>query len=430
MTVVQQRYSRTAMMLHWSLALLIIFAFGLGQRTEDLPRGASLFAVFQLHKSIGITILALSLWRLGLRIWGNHPPALETGLTAWLAKAVHWLFYAIMIGAPMTGWLLVSTAKTKIPTLLFGVIPLPHLPVSGEAVHGIAEEVHKLLSVPGIPLLLLLHVAGAIRHQVLLKEPLVERMVPSRKAGLGTIVAMFAVLAATFSLGKFAPIAETISGTLPMPSAVPIPIAPVPTVETNETAPTTVQEGNESAAMADETEGDEAPVVSRNWTIMPGGSLGFTVTVSGQTVQGSFKRWNAEIELDPEDTKDGRIAATIDLASVGSGDAERDGMLAGSDFFATSAHPRASFSARDIRKLGGNRFEARGTLTLKGVSRPLRLPFTLDIDGDRARAKGRASFDRRSFKVGEGQFEGTEEVGGDVRVSLDFRARRKPAPQP
>lgn len=422
------RYSRTAMSLHWIIAILILFNFGLGERTEHLPRGAALFTVFQLHKSIGITILALSLWRLGLRLWGTRPTPAATGPTHLLANAVHWLFYAIMIGAPMTGWLLVSTAKTKLPTLLYGIIPLPHLPVSGGAIHEIAEEVHKLLAMPGIPILLALHIAGAVRHQWLLKHALVERMVPVRRAGLGTIALLVATLAGAFALGRLAPVAETLAGVGTAPPPVePTALAPpvTPNVE-NVTAPVTLPEETEVAALTDEQEGDEAPVASRDWVVMPGGSLGFTVDVSGQRVRGSFARWSAEIVLDPEDTSDGRIAATIDLASVGSGDSERDAMLAGSDFFATSTHPRASFAAQDIRKLGGNRYEARGTLTLKGISRPLRLPFTLDVSGDRARARGSASFDRRSFNVGEGQFESTEEVGGSVTVSVDFRARRKP----
>ena len=427
MTNTAIRYSRIAMSLHWVIALLLLFNFGLGERTDHLPRGAALFTVFQLHKSIGITILVLSLWRLGLRIWSTRPSPASAGPTHILATTVHWLFYTIMIGAPMTGWLLVSTAKIKIPTLLYGIIPLPNLPVAGSAIQEISEEVHKFLAMPGIPILLALHVAGAVRHQWLLKHALVERMVPMRKAGLGTIALLFATLTGAFALGRFVPVAETLAGIGAAPPSV-VPTAPAPPVAPveNVSAPVPTATGNESAALADEQEGDEAPAPGRDWLVMPGGSLGFAIDVSGQRVTGSFTRWSAEIELDPEDTSDGRIAATIDLASVGSGDGERDSMLAGSDFFATSAHPRASFSSRDIRKLGSNRYEARGTLTIKGTSQPLRMPFSLDVDGDKARARGTASFDRRNFSIGEGQFSGTEEVGGRVTVTMDFRARRKP----
>ncbi len=420
------RYSRIAMSLHWIVALLLVFNLGLGERTEHLPRGVALFSVFQLHKSIGITILVLSLWRLGLRVWGTRPAPASAGPTHILASAVHWLFYIVMIGAPVTGWLLVSTAKTKIPTLLYGIIPLPNLPVSGAAIHEISEEVHKLLAMPGIPILLALHVAGAVRHQWLLKHALVERMVPVRKAGLGTIALLFATLAAAFAVGRFAPVAETLAGVGAAPQVVAptVPALPAAAAD-NATIPLAATEGIESAAVTDEQEGDEIPAASRDWLVMPGGTLGFSVDVSGQRVAGSFARWSADIELDPSDTTGGRIAATIDLASVGSGDSERDTMLGGSDFFATASHPRASFSSRDIRKLGGNRYEARGTLTIKGIARPLQLPFTLDVEGDRARARGSASFDRRSFNVGEGQFSGTEEVGGSVTIRLDFRAQRK-----
>ncbi len=423
------RYSRAAMSLHWIVALLLLFNFGLGERTEHLPRGAALFTVFQLHKSIGITILALSLWRLGLRVWGTRPAPASAGPTHVLASAVHWLFYAIMIGAPVTGWLLVSTATTRIPTFLFGIIPLPHLPVSGAAIHDIAEEVHKLLAIPGIPILLALHVAGAVRHQWLLKHALVERMVPVRRAGLGTIALLFATLAAAFAIGRYAPVAETLArvGDERPKVAQTVPVATPRLVPSQiEAAPAALDKGNETAALTDEQEGDEQPVVKRDWLVLPGGTLSFAIDVSGQRITGSFSRWSAEIVLDPADTEGGRIAATIDLASVGSGDSERDSMLAGGDFFATASNPRASFASRDIRRLAGNRYEARGILTIKGVSRPLRLPFTLELEGDRAQAIGSASFDRRNFNVGEGQFSGIEEIGGSVTVTLNFSAQRKP----
>lgn len=419
------RYSRTAIALHWGIALLIAFTFGLGQRTEDLPRGAALFAVFQLHKSIGITILLLSLWRLGVRLSGSHPPPLETsGATARAARIVHWLFYVIMIGVPLTGWLIVSTSKTRLPTLLYGLIPWPHLPVSGKILHELAEEVHGAVAQYGIALLLFLHIAGAVRHQILLKERLVERMLPVRRASAVTIAAILATILGTYAIGRFVPVAETLGGVsvttakapaAPRSSQSKVPAVPVALA--NET------DSQADDAAEDEVEGNEKPLATK-WTVLPGGRLGFALTVSGQQVSGRFARWDATIDLDPDAPEGGSIRATIDLASVASGDGERDSMLASSDFFAIAAHPRATFASRDIRRLGGNRYQARGTLTIKGVSKPLTLPFTLAASGDTAKVSGSAALDRRSFNVGEGQFSGTEQIGGDVTVPLAFSARR------
>jgi cytochrome b561/polyisoprenoid-binding protein YceI len=420
-----KRYSRTAMSLHWLIALLILFAFGLGLKTEALPRGAALFAVFQLHKSVGITILLLSLWRLGIRVSGSHPPPVEAkGAVRRLAQTIHWLFYVIMIGVPLSGWLIVSTSETRVPTVLYGIIPWPHLPVSGEALHEAAETFHGVVAEYGIPLLLALHLAGVVRHQLLLKEPLLERMTPLRRPGVLSLVLLIGSLSAAFLAGRFAPIAEALYGaSQPKPAATaPEPALPPAPIEQ---APANASQPVEPAS-ADETEGDEAPAENARWAVQPGGTLGFAVTVSGEKVNGRFGRWDAAIDFTPDAPEKGRIRATVDLASVASGDGERDGMLADGDWFATATHPRATFVSNDIRSLGGTRYEARGTLTLKGVSRPLRLPFTLDIKDDTARVRGSAAFDRRSFKVGEGQFSETGEVGGDIAVSLAFTARRQP----
>ena len=128
------RYTGVAVALHWLIAVSILFQIMLGWRMDDHGNSAVTFLVFQLHKSIGITILLLSLARLGWRL-ANPPPPLPAQLKPWerwLAHATHLGFYAIMIGLPLTGWLLVSASKTNIPTLLYGVLPWPHIP-------GVAE---------------------------------------------------------------------------------------------------------------------------------------------------------------------------------------------------------------------------------------------------------------------------------------------------
>ena len=171
-----QRYSIAAIILHWAIAALLAFQIAVGWALEDL--GARGFNLFQLHKSVGITILALTLLRIAVRYWKPRPPAKEGGWQGSLASAVHFGLYAFMLAAPLTGWALVSTAKVKVPTLIFGVIPLPHLPVPAGA-HELAEGSHGVIAWIGIALFLL-HVAGALRHHLLLRDGLLWRMVPGR----------------------------------------------------------------------------------------------------------------------------------------------------------------------------------------------------------------------------------------------------------
>jgi cytochrome b561/polyisoprenoid-binding protein YceI len=415
------RYSAQAMALHWSIALLLVYNFALGQRSEDLPRGPELFALFQFHKSIGITVLLLSLWRLWIRLRTPRPaPVADLAWAKALSWAVHWGFYAVMIAIPLSGWVIVSTSKTQIPTLLFGAIPWPHLPLVGGALHEFAEEAHGLLA-DLMLVLLVLHLAGVIRHQFVVKDALVERMVPASRAGIGLVAALVATLIASMALGRAGPI----PGLAAAPPARPV--QPVEAAAAVRPVAAPVPDATQTQdARAGEGDGEEREGPVSRWAVAPGGRVGFTATVNGETVTGRFDAWNADIVFDPERLDRSSIRATIDLASMASGDGQRDAMLGGEDFFATASGARATFRAGDIRSRGGDRYEARGTLTMKGVSRPVRLPFTLAIDGDRARASGGARIDRRDFGIGTGQFSDTGTIGADVAIDIELSARRAP----
>ncbi|MEY3659006.1 MAG: hypothetical protein RL425_1767 [Pseudomonadota bacterium] len=202
MTKTQTRYSATAMLLHWAIALLLVANFALGERSEDLAKGPELAWVMQLHKSIGITILVLTLWRLGLRLVTPRPAKVADSPVLQLAStAVHWGFYAVMLIVPLSGWLLVSTSKTPTPLMIFDLIPWPLLPNFGREVHEIGEEVHAILAKAMIPLLAL-HLIGAVRHQFFMRDGLMERMVPVKRVsafGFALLVAslVLAFVAAT-----------------------------------------------------------------------------------------------------------------------------------------------------------------------------------------------------------------------------------------
>lgn len=418
MTDTTIRYSRTAMLLHWAVALLLIFNFGLGERTEDLERGPELFWVMQLHKSIGITILLLSVWRLGLRLFTPRPAKVADSSLAQLASsAVHWGFYAVMILVPLSGWVLVSTAKVQIPTLLFGTIPWPHLPVAGHDVHEAAEEVHAIIAKAMLGLLAL-HIIGAVRHQFLLKDAILERMVPARRVGILGLLALLLSLVASFALAMKLPSPDTPQPGQALPdfqqAKADAPPAAAPPAEAGDAMANT-------QAVAAAT--DEAPAAVPAWRVAKGGRLGFKVTVNGEAVSGSFGNWDADISFDPEQLDKSSIKATIALASVNSGDSGRDDMLRGDDFFGTSS-PTARFTANRIRAKGGNRYEAQGALQMKGVSKPVTLAFSLDITKDQARAAGTARFDRRDFGIGTGQFSDTGTISGDVTVDFAFRATK------
>lgn len=410
-----QRYSYTAITLHWLIALLLAFQIALGWALEG-NNSPELFARYQLHKSIGISILLLSLARLAVRLFVSRPPASDgPAWTRALAGTVHWLFYLVMILGPITGWLLVSTAKVQVPTLLYGVTPWPHLPVD-RAWHEPAESIHGAMAWLAIGLFLL-HIAGAFRHQWLLGKPELQRMIPfARGKAVGVAIGALVLVGAVFAAGNLV-YPDRPQRVEEKQSAAPVaqpdaPSAPAPKIEeTPETEAT-------------ETTPEETAQPLADWTVASGGRLGFTARWNGEAVNGSFSRWRAAIRFSPDELAKSTIRVTVDLASADTGDGQRDDSLKGSDFFNVPAQPNAVFSARDIRHLGSDRYEARGTLDLRGVSKPATIRFTLRIDGDRARVTGTARIDRTSFGVGQGEWAATDAIAAGVDIAFSFTATR------
>lgn len=183
-----RRYGRVAMLLHWLIALAIITLLTLGAIMVDLPRGSpEKFQLYQLHKSLGLTVLALSVIRLGWRL-AHPPPPLPADLAAWerrAAGATHLAFYALMIGLPISGWMMVSASPWNIPTQPWGLFTLPHLPwfadhPGKEALEGTLKSVHETAAwtMAGLACL---HVAAALRHHFIRRDAVLLRMLPGRR---------------------------------------------------------------------------------------------------------------------------------------------------------------------------------------------------------------------------------------------------------
>ncbi|RAK56756.1 cytochrome b [Phenylobacterium deserti] len=180
------RYPAVAILLHWTIAALIIAQVVLAGRMEG-PRSPETFAVVQLHKSIGVTVLLLTLARIAWRLI-NPPPPMPKTMPHWqrvLAGATHVGFYVIMLGMPLTGWIMSSTSALARPFILYGVVPWFNIPgLRGmEALHDGAETGHSWL-IKVFYVLIALHVAGALKHQFFSRnEPVLARMAPGAMAG-------------------------------------------------------------------------------------------------------------------------------------------------------------------------------------------------------------------------------------------------------
>jgi cytochrome b561/polyisoprenoid-binding protein YceI len=418
------RYSTGAIILHWTIAALIIAQIPLGWQM-GIDRSAKSFALFQLHKSIGITILLLTVARIAWRLGHRPPPLTVHGWEAGLARLIHGLFYLLLLGLPLSGWLIVSTSKITVPTLLFGTIPWPHFPGTGgldQAVRGAineaSESAHELM-VYIIMASLLLHVAGALKHHWIDRDPGIQRMAPGVKSAFHPrLLLIFAGIAGAFAFGRFfvpalphasetAPAIEAEEQAPPPPTA-----AEFPTVTPIDNAVDAVLEEEDKAA-------EEGALAK--WAVQKGGTLGFTTQWSGSALEGRFRAWDADINFGTAALDKSRVTVRVETGSATTGQGQPDEALPGDDFFATAAFPTATFNASRFRKTASG-YEASGTLMIKGKTHPITLPFSLDISGDTARMRGSAVISRIDYGIG---YDEVDDIPAQVKINIDLTAKRQ-----
>ncbi|MBS1029633.1 YceI family protein [Gluconobacter albidus] len=167
--------------------------------------------------------------------------------------------------------------------------------------------------------------------------------------------------------------------------------------------------------------------MATDWTLDPAHStLAFSGKQTGTPFSGHFGTFNGTISFDPTHPEAGHAHVTLAMASAVTGDQQRDGALPGKDWFNVAGFPSAVFDAQSFRATGGNAYEAVGTLTIRGISKPVTLPFTLDINGTTAHAKGHLDLVRSDFGVGQGPWASGQWVSLNVGVDMDITAQRKP----
>jgi cytochrome b561 len=183
------------MTLHWLIAIALVGMIAFGYYLSTLPiTDPNLFALVQLHKSIGLTILVLSVLRVIWRLVNPVPPLPDTlsKPAKILARITHILLYVLIIAIPFNGWAMVSASPLGIPTIWFGlfewphIAPLAHLPYDQkEAKEEAIHSVHAWLAY-GAGVLLLFHAAAALFHHHLLKDDTLRRMLPGTRLKEGT----------------------------------------------------------------------------------------------------------------------------------------------------------------------------------------------------------------------------------------------------
>lgn len=426
------RYSTVAIVLHWAIAALLFGEVALGLRMAGL-RGASRFAVFQVHKSVGITILLLVALRLVWRLVRTPPPVGARGWERGLAHAVHALFYLLLFALPLSGWTIVSTSRIVVPTLLYGTVPLPHLPLTGlpaaarEAWNGAARFAHVNL-VLVLYGLFALHLAGALKHHWFDRDGDIARMAPGVRPGRVAdpwLLAIGLAALAAVGLGRWGPVAAPHAAAAVAVAAPPAAVPPAEPVSAAPAAPAATPAPALAPGDVAPPTAAAAPAAVATWAIQPGSTLHWKTTWSGDAVDGGFNTFAGTIVFDPDRLDRSHVAITVDLASVFSGDAQRDETLKSADWFAAAASPTATWTAAGFRRTAPGHYVAAGGLRLKGATLPVPVTFTLTIAGDTATMRGSATIDRTAFRIGEGEFAATTDIPAAVALDLAVTARRQ-----
>jgi len=387
-----QSYGSAARLLHWLTAALILTAIGLGLYAEDMPADTSAAVaakalVYSLHKTLGVAAFFSALARILWALTQPHPAPLhpERRLETWIATLIHWSLYVAMIAMPLSGWVHHAALDGFAPILWPFGQGLPFVPKS-QGVAEAAGALHGLFSKLLIGSVLL-HVAGALKHALIDRDHTLSRMLRGTSAGKGSAprAPAFAAGLVYAAVGTLALILAT-GGDEPARAA----IAPTP------------------AATAG------------NWQVQSG-SLGFTVRQMGAEVSGQLPDWHATITFDetPVNGVNGHVTVAIDLTRLTLGSVTDQAK--GPEFFDTATHPTATFDADILPADTG--YEAKGTLTLRGATVPVTLPFTLTTADNTATMTGATTLDRRAFGMGA-SYSDEATVGFVVEVTTTLTARR------
>jgi cytochrome b561 len=172
-------YGTTAKVLHWVAALCVVAAWLLGHFIDDFPKAIESGALFS-HMSLGLTILALLIVRIGWRIGHPPPPLLSSAFspwTQWAATLVHWLLCALMLALPVSGIVMQFARGRALP--IFGLFQIASPWARDRALQSSVHELHALLA-NSLLILAALHAVAALFHHYVLKDATLLRMLPRR----------------------------------------------------------------------------------------------------------------------------------------------------------------------------------------------------------------------------------------------------------
>lgn len=404
------RYTTGAIVLHWTIAILVLVQLVGGYAMTDIldQNSPTQFDVYQLHKSFGITILLLTIARILWRLFNPPPPEHPSvsRLERVLAHIVHFLFYALLLIVPLTGWVIITVAPIQLDTVLFfaDFLPFPHLPflaslpdATRHAIEETGEGAHGFLAYTMLALVGL-HVAGALKHQFAHRGYIARMTGGGDGAGArraqGHVVTVLVTLLVFAALVGAAAFSRNGGGTAALPAA---------------------------PAASTEAPAGTAPA----WTVLADEStVSYAFNLDKTAITGTLPEFTVDVRFDEANLGGSMITADITLSSVTvEGRGVSPSQVKGTDGLDIAAQPVARFTTESIEAGDNGGFLARGTLSVRGVEGPVELPFTLTPqENGRVLAEGTATLDRASFGFGKSANESGAKLGPTVDLKLQIMA--------
>lgn len=174
-----ERWGAVSIGLHWLTVVLVLGLLAVGLGMQQLPNSPLKFEIYALHKSTGLTVLALTLLRLGWRLFAGAPAPVP-GTPRWqaaLAQAVHGALYAVLLAMAMSGWLYHSASGFPAKLAWFGLFAVPELSGRDAGLKAFAGTAHGGLWV-ALLALALVHALAALKHHYLDRDATLARMLP------------------------------------------------------------------------------------------------------------------------------------------------------------------------------------------------------------------------------------------------------------
>jgi polyisoprenoid-binding protein YceI len=284
----------------------------------------------------------------------------------------HLAIYLTLFLQTLSGWAMISTSDR--PSVLYQYTAFPLLPwlsdlpvENKKAWEKTFEGAHEFLG-NVLLVLLAIHIAAALRHAILLRDGILTRMLP--RFGRSTRSSALVILLLASASGVFW--------------------------------------SNEARAL--------------EWSVNPQKSqIGFEATGGGYTTKGTFSQYRTEIEFDPDLPEETAVRVSLDMASAATGSADVDSTLSSPDYFNPSQFPTADFTARGAQSDGNGGYVLKGRLTLKGVTKPISLPFTIDIKDGTAIVRGETKINRLDFGIGPETVAGLA-IDKEVKLTINLTA--------